>query len=64
MEEKVCAIANTTLNNRGTISKDDAEKIVEADEKHQKEPANLDASVHQLSYVKDNEERSNKEKKF
>ncbi|CAF1577336.1 unnamed protein product [Adineta ricciae] len=64
VEEKVCAIANTTLNNRGTISKDDAEKIVEADEKHQKEPAKLDASIHQLSYVKDNEERSNKEKKI
>ncbi len=53
VEEKVCSIANTTLKNRGTISKEDAEKIVEADEKYQKEPAKLDSSVHLLSYVKD-----------
>jgi inorganic pyrophosphatase len=64
VDEKVCSIANTTLNNRGTIKKEDAEKIVEADEKHQSEPAKLDASVHQLAYVKDEEERTTKEKKF
>jgi inorganic pyrophosphatase len=54
VDEKVCSIANTTLNNRGTIKKEDAEKIVEADEKYQKEPAKLDSTVHQLSYVQDN----------
>lgn len=64
VEEKVCSIANTTLTNRGTISKEDADKIVEADEKHQKEPAKLDPSVHDLAYVQDDEERTTKEKKF
>jgi hypothetical protein len=64
VDEKVCSIANTTLNNRGTIKKEDAEKIVEADEKYQKEPAKLDPSVHDLAYVRDNEERTTKEKKF
>jgi hypothetical protein len=64
VEEKVCSIANTTLNNRGTIKKADADKIVEADEKHQKEAAKLDSTVHQLSYVRDEEERTTKEKKF
>jgi len=63
VEEKVCSIANTTLQNRGTITKEDAEKIVEADEKHQ-QPAKLDSSVHQLAYIKDEEERTTKEKKF
>jgi inorganic pyrophosphatase len=53
VDEKVCSITNTTLNNRGTIKKEDAEKIVEADEKHQNEPAKLDSTVHQLAYVKD-----------
>ncbi|CAF3596677.1 unnamed protein product [Rotaria sordida] len=53
VDQKVCSIVNTTLNNRGTIKKEDAEKIVEADEKHQKEPAKLDSSVHQLAYVQD-----------
>jgi hypothetical protein len=41
------------LNNRGTIKKDEAEKIVEANEQHQKEPAKLDATVHQVAYVRD-----------
>ncbi|CAF3352758.1 unnamed protein product [Rotaria sp. Silwood1] len=53
VEEKVCSIANTTLKNAGTITKEDADKIVEANEKHQKEPVKLDASVHQVSYVQD-----------
>jgi inorganic pyrophosphatase len=53
VEEKVCSIANTTLNNRGTVSKQDAEKIVEANEEHQPKPAKLDPSVHLVSYVKD-----------
>jgi nucleosome-remodeling factor subunit len=53
VDEKVCSIANTTLNNRGTIKKDEAEKIVEANEQHQKEPAKLDATVHQVAYVRD-----------
>ena len=64
VEEKVCSIANTTLKNRGTIKKDEADKIVEADEKYQKEPAKIDSTVHQLSYVQDEEERTTKEKKF
>ncbi|UJR35102.1 hypothetical protein I4U23_027874 [Adineta vaga] len=64
VEEKVCSITNTTLKNRGRISKEDAETIVEADEKHEKEAAKLDSSVHQLSYVQDDEERSTKDKKF
>jgi len=41
------------LKNRGTINKQEAENIVEADEKHQPEPAKLDSSVHHLAYVKD-----------
>jgi inorganic pyrophosphatase len=52
IEEKACSLANTTLKNRGTITKDDADKIVEADEKYQ-EPAKLDITVHQLAYVQD-----------
>lgn len=64
VDEKVCSVANTTLKNRGTISKDDAEKIVEADPPHEKQPAKLDSSVHLLAYVKDEEDRSTKEKKF
>jgi len=64
VEEKVCSIANTTLNNRGTIKKGDADKIVEENEKHHAEAAKLDSSVHQLFYVCDEEDRSNKEKKF
>ena len=64
VDEKVCSIANTTLNNKGTIRKQDAEQIVQAEEKHQKEPAKLDSSVHVLSYVRDEEERTSKEKKF
>ncbi|CAF0717881.1 unnamed protein product [Adineta steineri] len=64
VDEKVCSITNTTLNNRGTIKNEDAEKIIEADEKHHKEPAKLDTNVHQLSYVQDDEERSTKDKKF
>jgi inorganic pyrophosphatase len=53
VDEKVCSIANTTLKNRGTINKQEAEKIVEESEKHQSEPAKLDSSVHNLAYVKD-----------
>lgn len=64
VEEKVCSIVNTTLNNSGTIKKEDAEKIVEADEKHQKEPAKLDSTVQELAYVKDQEERTTEQKKF
>ena len=64
VDQKVCSIANTTLNNRGTIQKDEAEKIVEENEPHQKEPAKLDTGVHLLSYVRDEEERTAKEKKF
>jgi len=41
------------LKNRGTITKSEAEKIVEADEQYQPEPAKIDSIVHQLSYVKD-----------
>jgi len=64
VEEKVCSIVNTTLNNAGTITKEDGEKIVEANEKHEKEPAKLDPSVHNLAYVQDEEERTTHEKKF
>lgn len=64
VEEKVCSIANTTLNNRGTISKDVAEKILDGDQPYEKEPAKLDTSVHHLAYVKDEEDRTTKEKKF
>ena len=64
VEEKVCSVANTTLNNRGTMGKEDADKIVEADEKYQEQPAKLDVSVHSLAYVQDEEDRSTKEKKF
>jgi len=52
VDEKVISIANTTLKNRSTITKEDTEKIVEAEEKHQ-EPAKLDSSVHLVAYVKD-----------
>jgi hypothetical protein len=41
------------LKNRGTINKQEAEKIVEESEKHQPEPAKLDSTVHNLAYVKD-----------
>jgi len=64
VEEKVCSVANTTLNNRGTISKEDADKIVEADEKYNEQPAKLNSTIHELSYVRDEEERTTKEKKF
>jgi inorganic pyrophosphatase len=53
VDEKVCSIVNTTLKNRGTITKSEAEKIVESDEQYQEEPAKLDSTVHQLAYVKD-----------
>ncbi|CAF1324888.1 unnamed protein product [Rotaria sordida] len=53
VDEKVCSIANTTLNNRGTITKEDADQIVEANEKYQKEPVKLDLSIHNVSYVQD-----------
>lgn len=53
VEEKDLSIANGTLNNRFTMKKEDAEKLVEADEKYQKEPAKLDSSVHELAYVRD-----------
>ncbi|CAF1336175.1 unnamed protein product [Rotaria magnacalcarata] len=64
VEEKVFSVANTTLNNHVTMKKDDAEKIVEADEKYHKEPAQVDSSVHQLAYVRDEEECATKEKSF
>ena len=64
VEEKVCSIANTTLHNRGTMSKEDAEKIMEGDEPYHAEPAKLDPVVHQLAYVRDEEDRTTKEKKF
>lgn len=64
VEEKVCSIANTTLKNRGTLKNDEVEKIIEADEKFNEKPAPLDSSVHLLAYVQDDEDRSNKEKKF
>ena len=53
VDAKVCSIVNTSLNNRGTISKEESEKIVEENEKHHKEPAKLDETVHQLAYVRD-----------
>ncbi|CAF0945147.1 unnamed protein product [Adineta ricciae] len=53
VEEKVCSIANTTLNNNGTINKEDADKIVEDNEKYNEQPAKIDITVHNLSYVQD-----------
>ena len=64
VEEKICSIVNTSLKNRGTIKKEEAERIVEENERHQPEAAKLDSSIHQLSYVRDDEERTDKEKKF
>ena len=52
------------MNNNGTIDKDQADQIVEENEPHNKEPAQLDTIVHQLAYVQDEEERTTKEKKF
>lgn len=51
VDEKVCSIANTTLNNRSTIKREDADKIFEANEQHVKEQAKLDSSVHHVAYV-------------
>lgn len=53
VDEKDCSIVNTTLNNRSTIKKEDANHIVEADEKHHKEAAEVDPSVHHVAYVAD-----------
>lgn len=64
VEAKVCSIANTTLNNRGTINKEQADEIVQGDEQYNETPASLDSSVHLLAYVKDEEDRSSKEKNF
>jgi len=53
VDEKVCSIANTTLNNQGTLNQQQAKEIVEANEPHQAQPAKIDASVHLVAYVQD-----------
>ena len=57
VDEKACSIINTTLNNSSTIKRENAEQIVEADEKYQKEPANVDSSVDQVAFVPDEEQQ-------
>ncbi|CAF1654732.1 unnamed protein product, partial [Didymodactylos carnosus] len=50
VEQKICSIVNTTLNNNGTIQQKEAEQIVDENEQY-KEAAAVDVTVHDLSYI-------------
>ena len=63
-DEKVISLVNATLNNGSTLAQADAEKILEADEKHVANPAAIDASVHQLFYIDDTADRATTKSNF
>lgn len=64
IDEKSISIVNGSLNNGKTLSNEDAEKVVDADEKHNEQAATVDSSVHQLVYVNDAEDRLVKRANF
>jgi hypothetical protein len=65
VDDKVVSIANATLKNAATVNQDDVNVLVESSETYTERPADIDASVHQLVYVRDdNDQRTAREKNF